>query len=57
MSPAAFVLDVLVDGAWLRACCDGVQVTFATRSEAETEARWSFDDSAEWRVVEIEVAS
>ncbi len=48
-----FALEVAVDSAWVRCVHGDGEARFSSREDAECEARWSLDEDADWRVVEV----
>lgn len=51
VSAMLYALEVDVDGIWGAAEVDGRTAVFASKEDAEIEARWSLDEGTAWRVV------
>ena len=53
MTARPFALEIQMDGAWVRCVENGREYRAASRSEAESEARFSLEEGEAWRVVEV----
>jgi hypothetical protein len=51
VSAPRFAIELLDRGAWVPCTADHVVASFATREEAEAEARFAFANCERWRVV------
>ena len=47
-------LEVRLGGSWVECVDDDAPARVVDREDAEAEARFSLDDDAEWRVVEVQ---
>jgi hypothetical protein len=49
----SYAIEIAQNGAWRRCVTDGKEYRAESRLEAAAEARFSLDDDAQWRIVEV----